>query len=259
MFMQHRVTLHDGAEIAYHDLGSGPPVLLIHGFVGTARTHMGLLIDDLSRDHRVIAPDLRGYGASRPPNRTFPPDFYQRDAADMAELLDLIQPGPVVVMGFSDGGESALILAASRPDVLRGVVAWGVSGVMSQAMVNAVQDWLPATAWVERRPSWRQEIIELHGSEQFEAIIEGWVHAAQAIAAAGGDICFQTASRIRCPVLLINGDGERNNLPSDVQRLAAAIPNCRLEFVTNSGHAIQEDQPEALIRLIRQFLAQLAL
>ncbi len=108
----HNVTLHDGALLAYHDLGSGPPLLLIHGFTGTARSHMGVLIDNLKHGYRVIAPDLRGYGASRPPNRTFPPDFYQRDAADMAELLDILQPGPVVVLGFSDGAESALVLAA---------------------------------------------------------------------------------------------------------------------------------------------------
>lgn len=254
--MQRKVTLHDGAVLAYHDLGSGPPLLLMHGFTGTARTHMGLLIDELSRDHRVIAPDLRGYGASRPPNRTFPPDFYQRDAADMAELLDIIQPGPVVVLGFSDGAESALVLAARRPDLLRGVIAWGVAGVMSQAMVDAVQDWLPVSAWDERRAAWRQEIIELHGREQLEPMIEGWVRAAQAIVAAGGDICLREAPQIRCPALLINGDGEQNNLPEDVQRLAAAIPNCRLEFVANSGHSIQDDQPEVLIRLIRQFLAR---
>ncbi len=252
--MLHNVTLHDGARLAYHDLGSGPPLLLIHGFTGTARAHMGLLIDDLSRDHRVIAPDLRGYGASRPPNRTFPPDFYQRDAADMAELLDIIKPGPVVVLGFSDGAESALVLAARRPDLVRGVVAWGVSGVISQAMVDAVQDWLPVSAWDERRAAWRQEIIELHGREQLEPMIEGWVRAAEAIAAAGGDICLREAPQIRCPALLINGDGERNNLPDDVRRLAAAIPNCRLEFVANSGHSIQDDQPAVLIQLIRQFL-----
>lgn len=252
--MLHNVTLHDGARLAYHDLGSGPPLLLIHGFTGTARAHMGLLIDDLSRDHRVIAPDLRGYGASRPPNRTFPPDFYQRDAADMAELLDIIKPGPVVALGFSDGAESALVLAARRPDLVRGVVAWGVSGVISQAMVDAVQDWLPVSAWDERRAAWRQEIIELHGREQLEPMIEGWVRAAEAIAAAGGDICLHEAPQIRCPALLINGDGERNNLPEDVRRLAAAIPNCRLEFVANSGHSIQDDQPAVLIQLIRQFL-----
>ncbi len=255
--MLHRVTLSDGATIAFHDVGAGPPLLLMHGFTGTARAHMGLLIDALSADYRVIAPDLRGYGASRPPHRAFPPDFYQRDAADMAELLDRIQPGPTVAIGFSDGAESALLLAAHRPDLLRGVVAWGVSGVISQTMLSAVQRWLPVSAWGPQYTAWRQEIIEYHGQEQLEPMIEGWVRAAEAIVAAGGNICLREAAQIRCPTLLINGDGEEGNLPADVQQLAAAIPDCRLVFVANSGHSIQENQPEELIRLIRAFLAAL--
>nr|WP_298819599.1 alpha/beta fold hydrolase [uncultured Chloroflexus sp.] len=128
--MLHKVTLSDRATLAYLDTGNGLPVLLIHGFTDTARSYMELLIDELRHDHRVIAPDLCG-GVSRPPNRAFPLDFYRRDAADMAKLLATIQPGPVVAIGFSDGAESALVLAARYPNLLRGVVAWGVSGVIS--------------------------------------------------------------------------------------------------------------------------------
>jgi valacyclovir hydrolase len=250
----HHVVLADGAMIAYHDQGAGPPLLLLHGFTGTARSHLGKVIDDLARDHRVIAPDLRGYGASRPPGRDFPPDFYQRDAVDMAALLDRLAPGPVVVLGFSDGGESALVLAATRPDLLRGVVGWGVAGVVSPQIAAAAQRWLPVSAWGPRRAAWRAEIVAAHGEEMLEPLIVGWATAAAAILAAGGDIAYAQAEQIRCPALLINGDGEVNNLPEDVRRLAARIPACRLEFVADSGHSIQDDQPARLIGLIREFL-----
>lgn len=250
----HHVVLGDGAIIAYHDQGSGPSLLLMHGFTGTARSDMGLLLDELSNNYRVIAPDLRGYGASRPPNRDFPPDFYQRDAADMAALLDQLRPDPVVVIGFSDGAESALLLAATRPELVRGVVAWGVAGIIAQAMVDSVQDWRPAADWASKRPAWRQEIIEQHGEEQFAPMVEGWVSAAEAIAAAGGNVALEQASNISCPTLLINGDGEVGNPPDDVRRLAARIPNCRLEFVAKSGHSIQREQPAQLLALIRAFL-----
>jgi valacyclovir hydrolase len=251
----HKVVLADGATLAYHDEGIGPPLLLMHGFTGTARSHLGGLIDDLVRDYRVIAPDLRGYGASRPPVRDFPPDFYQRDAADMAALLDLLAPGPVAALGFSDGAESALVLAATRPDLLRGVVAWGVAGVISPQMAAAAQRWLPISAWKPRQASWRAEIVATQGEEMLEPLIAGWAAASTAIVAAGGDIVYERADQIRCPALLINGDGEVNNLPEDVRRLAARIPACRLEFVAHSGHSIQDDQPALLSALIREFLA----
>jgi valacyclovir hydrolase len=253
----HKITLTDGAHIAYTDVGTGPPLLLLHGFTGTAQAHLGTLIADLAADHRVIAPDLRGYGASRPPFRDFPIDFYARDAADMAALLDQLALGPVVVLGFSDGAESALVLATLRPDLVRGVVAWGVAGVISAQMAAAAQAWLPVSTWGPARADWRAEIIALHGADQLEPLIHGWAAAAAAIVAQGGDVCYQHADQIRCPVLLINGDGEVNNLVADVERLAARIPDCQLVFVPQSGHAIQDDQPEQLRTLIRDFLAAL--
>jgi valacyclovir hydrolase len=254
----HRLTLGDGATLAYHDEGAGPPLLLMHGFTGTAHSHLGHLMAELSRDHRVIAPDLRGYGASRPPTRDFPPDFYQRDAADMAALLEHLRPGPVVAMGFSDGSESALLLAAAHPDLVRGVVSWGVAGVISAEMAAAAQSWVPfSEEWGLRRPEWRDEIVATQGEDQLAPQIEGWAAAAQAIYDAGGNICYDQAAAIACPVLLVNGDGEVNNLRSDFDRLAGRIPDCRPVIVSASGHSVQDDQPEALLGLVRAFLAEL--
>ena len=247
----------NGATFAYHDEGAGPPLLLLHGFTGTARSDLGRLSDALRADHRVLAPDLRGYGQSRPPARTFPPAFYQRDADDMAALLDALRPGPVVVLGFSDGAESALLLAAVRPDLVRGVVAWGVAGVISAEIVAAAQRWLPVVTWGAERAAWRAEIVANQGEDQLAPQIEGWAAAAQAIYASGGNICYDQAAAIRCPVLLVNGADEVNNLRADFDRLAARIPTCRAEIVANSGHSIQADQPAQLLRLIRDFLATL--
>jgi len=58
-------------------------------------------------------------------------------------------------------------------------------------------------------------------------------------------------------VLLLNGDGEVNNLPEDFFRLAARLPHAHAEIVANSGHSIQDDQPDVLLARIRAFLAAL--
>jgi valacyclovir hydrolase len=243
---------------SYLDLGpaSARPLLFIHGFTGTALGDLGDLITEFAVDYHVIAPDLRGFGASRPPNRDFPPDFYERDAADLAALLDQLALGPVTVLGFSDGAEASLLLAAARPDLVRGVVAWGVSGVISPEELAAVEGWLPVSAWGPERAAWRQQIIERHGVEQLESMIEGWVGAARAISARGGNICYEQVALIECPVLLLNGDGEVGNTPRDVRRLAERIPGARLVFVADSGHAIHRDQPATLRGYIRDFLAE---
>jgi valacyclovir hydrolase len=256
---RHILTLPDGARLVCHELRPVRPrpypLVLLHGFTGTAQRHFGELIPALAAEYRLLAPDLRGYGASRPPNRTFPPDFYHRDAADVAHLLHTLLPGErAILLGFSDGAEVALLVAALWPERVAGVVAWGVSGVISPEHVQAVRDWLPVSAWGPERAAWRDQIIADHGAEQWESLIVGWVAAAHAIAAAGGNICLEEAAAIRCPVLLINGEGEVGNTVRDVTRLAARIPACRLEFMPNSGHAVHRDQPAAFLTRVRAFL-----
>ncbi len=253
-FTQNYVPLPDDIRLAYLDGGQGALLLLMHGFTGTARGHFGTLWSRLSATYRCIAPDLRGYGASRPPPRDFPPDFYRRDAEDMAALIEALAVGPVVVLGFSDGAESALLLAARRPDLVRGVVAWGVSGVISPEMLASVEEWLPVEAWGQERAAWRAKIIARHGVAQFKPLIEGWVTAARAIVAAGGNICYEEAAAIRCPVLLINGQQEIGNTPRDVRRLARRIPTCRLEFIPAAGHAVHEVQPARFLAMVESFL-----
>src|SRR5215218_5937101 len=95
--------------IHYEDEGSGPPLLLLHGGLGTALLHYRREIPFFAERYRVIAPDFRGYGRSSPP-RTFPPDFYERDAGDLAALVDALALGPVHVLGWSDGAIVALLL-----------------------------------------------------------------------------------------------------------------------------------------------------
>ncbi len=247
-----------GITLAHIDQGMGDPLLLLHGFTGTALTHFAALLEDLAQDYRVIAPDLRGYGHSQPPLRDFPPYFYQRDADDAAALLDVLACGPAHVLGFSDGAESALLLAANRPDLVRSVIAWGVSGVISKPMVDGVTPWLEPEGWAAAHPDWAREIAEQHGPEQVTAMPQGWARAARAIYAAGGNICMVEAANIQCPVLLINGATEKNNRPEDVMALSARIPDARVQFIQDAGHGVHWDQPARLARAVRGFLMRVS-
>src|SRR5437762_3015510 len=106
----------NGVRLHYEDVGQGTPVLLLHNAFGTGRSVFDGLIEFLAeRRHRVIAPDFRGYGGSRPPGRDYPPDYYQRDMADIAALLKALDTGPVHIAGISDGATVALLLAAEHP------------------------------------------------------------------------------------------------------------------------------------------------
>ena len=73
-----------GVKLYYEDRGQGQPLLLIAGALGTSQSDFAPQLATLPEAGvRVIAPDLRGYGKSRPPTREFPLDFYEQDAQDV--------------------------------------------------------------------------------------------------------------------------------------------------------------------------------
>ncbi len=247
-----------GQRIWYEESGSGDAMLMLHGFTGSGRAHLGPQIDFFAQHYRVIAPDLRGYARSEPKPRPFDADFYLQDALDVAGLLDALGIDGAHVLGYSDGAESAVLLAAERPALVRSVIAWGVTGVFGPEIERAARGFLPVEEWATRRPAWRQEIIDLHGIELLAPIIEGWSAAILAILATGGDVSVARAGTIRCPVLLINGEHDEGNPPNLARQLAARIPDCTFEIWPGLGHPVHREATDIFNQRALAFVSQCA-
>src|SRR4051812_31482915 len=114
----------NGQKIFYETYGEGQPVLLMHGWLQVGRDLLAIA-NYLAEWYHVILPDIPGNGHSVPPYRTFPADFYHRDATLMIGFLDALQLSKVHIIGHSDGGEVALLMPILRPDLCRSVIAWG--------------------------------------------------------------------------------------------------------------------------------------
>src|SRR6266849_4395034 len=128
-------------ELSYEDLCSGIPILMLHGFAGTARAHFGPLIEILALDARIIAPDLRGHGGSAKLHRCFDTRLFHTDADDLLNLIDWLGLNRLNIIGYSDGGEIAIILAAQLGSRVLSLIVWGVSGcVPPSAVVDVYAD-----------------------------------------------------------------------------------------------------------------------
>ncbi|MFM2310230.1 MAG: hypothetical protein RLY87_2352 [Chloroflexota bacterium] len=245
----------NGVRIAYCEQGptDAEPVVFLHGFTGTAASHFAAEMPLLATTMHVYGLDLPGYGASAPPYRIFGADFYERDARDVISFITTLDIGPVHLVGFSDGSEAAVMIAALAPELVRSVLAWGICGQIAPEMVARVRKWLPVDAWGPEKDIWKQEIIDTQGIDQLEPLITGWVDAAERISARGGDILHAIAHRVSAPILIVHGSADVGNPIPVVTALCAKMPNARLVILDNVGHSVQDDAPYELHALMREF------
>jgi pimeloyl-ACP methyl ester carboxylesterase len=110
---------HDGVRLYYEVYGQGPPLLLIHGN-GADIWSMKHQIAYFSRHYRVIAMDSRDHGRSGDAKGAL---TFEAMTDDLAALLDHLHTGPVLVLGWSDGGIEALLLGIRHPDKVTKIAA----------------------------------------------------------------------------------------------------------------------------------------
>jgi pimeloyl-ACP methyl ester carboxylesterase len=115
--MQDQVLELPGVQLQYEVTGDGPPLVLVHGSAVDGHTWDGVAAI-LSRDHRVIVYDRRGYGRSTHK----PVRDHRTHAADLVAVLERVAAGPAVVVGWSSGGNIALAAATQRPELFASLV-----------------------------------------------------------------------------------------------------------------------------------------
>ena len=115
----------NGITLSCLEAGSGPALLLCHGFPETAQAWRAQIPVLAAAGYRVLAPDLRGYGASSAPAAV---DEYTvfHAVGDLVGLLDALSIGRVTVVGSDWGATIAWQMAQMRPDRVAGVLAFGV-------------------------------------------------------------------------------------------------------------------------------------
>ena len=170
----------NGVDLFYRTNGdSGLPIVCLPGAMGTADTDFGPQLRDLADSMQVVSFDPRGYGSSRPPERDFPIDFYQRDADDAAALMKSLGHSKYAVMGWSDGAISAVFLAANHAANVDRLVCFGGNAYLTEADIEAFE----ATRDVEATWSKRQKATHYptYGAEGLQNLWGGAIDAWTAI------------------------------------------------------------------------------
>ncbi|MDZ4770853.1 MAG: alpha/beta hydrolase [Chloroflexota bacterium] len=241
------IDLSTDARFHYEDEGSGVPLIALHGRFGTARADLPTLIAHLSPRYRVLGPSLRGYGLSTPKPRDYPIDFYHRDARDVIAFMDALAIDRAHLIGYSDGGETALVAAGLAPERFHSVAVWGAVGYFGEAMRPWVQRNYPAD-WMDA------ETKALNGIDDPNPIVLEWVNALKTMIDSGGDVSLSLAPQITCPVLLMLGVTDRLNPAEYGQRFVDAAPRGTLRMF-ETGHACHDEAAEEFRQVLDAFLA----
>jgi pimeloyl-ACP methyl ester carboxylesterase len=253
-----------GLRIAYERAGDGPPLVLLHGYVGDGRSTWRRQLEELSDEFTVVAWDAPGAGRSSDP----PESFGLADYADcLAAFVAALGVGRPHVAGLSFGGGLALELYQRYPEipaklVLAGAYAgWAGSlppEVVEQRLQQVLQlaelepeqlvrDVLP-TLFSESAPA------ELVG--EFAASMSAFHPAglrAMARAFAEADL-REVLPRIDQPTLLLYGDEDVRAPLSVADELHVAIPTSKLVVLPGVGHVSSVEAAERFNAEVRAFL-----
>jgi pimeloyl-ACP methyl ester carboxylesterase len=228
----------NGVTLHYEVGGTGPAVLLTHGFGETLAMWAGQR-KALEPAYRVVTWDMRGHGGSDAPDD---PAAYSHEATvgDMRALLDHLGLARAVIGGLSLGGTMALAFHRAHPERVRALVVCASGPGYRRAEARE--------AW-NRRAHARADGLAAQGRA-------GLAHAARGMLAQRDAAVIDSLPSIRVPTLVVVGDRDEPFL-APARYMAARIPGARLEVVEGAGHMANLDRPEAFDRVLLDFLASL--
>ncbi|MEX2280892.1 MAG: alpha/beta hydrolase [Gemmatimonadota bacterium] len=234
-------------EFRVHSLhvGSGPPVVLLHGLSGSFRWWR-YVVPALAERFTVHVPELLGFGRSRPALASF---TIAELAAVMAEWLETRSLGRCHVIGHSMGAQVALHLAAKYATCIDRLVLVSASGIprplSPQETLRFLTEVVPPRAW--GAPLFLPRIA-------LDALRAGPRTLLRATLGLLADDVSMLLPRIKMPTLLIWGEYDPLTPLTHGQRMADTIPDARLAILPRAAHNPMVDQPEAFNREVLDFL-----
>jgi pimeloyl-ACP methyl ester carboxylesterase len=270
-----RDILSNGTTIHVRAGGTGPAVLLLHGYAETGDMWAPMAVD-LASDHTVVVPDLRGMGRSAKPSSGFDK---KTQAADMVGVLDQLGIDRADLVTHDIGNMVGYAFAALHPtrvtrfalidaplpgigpweEILKNPLLWHFrfGGPDMERLVAGRERIYLDRFWNEfsATPSRFSEAAREHYAELYAlpgAMHSGFMQFAAFDQDALDNQSFLSKGKLGMPVLAIGGEKSFGKKMAEIMRFAAT--NVREAVIPDSGHWIMEENPTATIALVREFL-----
>jgi pimeloyl-ACP methyl ester carboxylesterase len=264
-------TLHvNGTDMAYLDVGEGPPLVCVHGSLCDFRI-WSCVLGPLSKKHRVIAVSLRHFF---PEHWDGVGDTYSiaQHVDDVIVFIEKLGAGPVDLMGHSRGGHVSFRVAQQRPDLLRKLILAEPGGELDATLDPAATPGSSPFRIAAAADKIRDGDVE-GGLTFFFDAIEGpgaWARLPAAAKQQLRDNAFTLigqardkrppfskidAEAIKMPTLFVGGAKTKGSLPHVLHTLAAHVPKSKTVMIPNTTHPMFEQAPQRFCEIVLEFLA----
>jgi pimeloyl-ACP methyl ester carboxylesterase len=263
-----------GTELAYLDMGQGPPVVMVHGTVCDYRWWQAQM-DQFSQQHRVVAFSLRHHhpNASMEDRSDYLPRTH---AADLAGLIQALTPGRVHLIGHSYGGFISLLVARDRPDLVHSLVLvepGRLAGLLTGGDAEEAKPILKGAA--ESRKQVLERLDQGNLDEALRIFLNGalgpgkWEAMSNAARAAHRDnvhtlkptltnpaepFTCDDARKITTPTLLVRGDASPRIFALMLNGLQPCLARVERITIAKASHAVHRDNPADFNREVLAFL-----
>jgi 3-oxoadipate enol-lactonase len=252
------------AEIVYHVIGEGPPVILLHPFPANHEFWLPVA-KALSTQYRVILPDLRGHADS---GVGAGPATMEKHAADIARVMDDAEVGRAPMVGVSIGGYAlfefwrmhrgrfaALVLyntkATADPPEARAARLQAASDVLERGTEPFFESMIPrllGKTTREARPDLVDGVLRMMhkmSPEDVAQVQRGMAERPDSM---------ETLNTINVPTLVVTGDEDVLTGVNEAELMCRHIANSQLRVIPKAGHYSPWEQPEEAGKLLRRFL-----
>ncbi|KAL4234873.1 hypothetical protein ACF0H5_006515 [Mactra antiquata] len=228
-------------------------VILMPGALGSTRTDFNQQLTHFNKeDFTLIAIDPRGYGQSRPPDRDWPLEFLQRDAEDAMELVRKLNLTKVSLVGWSDGGISAMVAAARYPNIVDKLVIWGANAYITKKDMEFFESIRDLDNWSERM---RVPFLAMYGEKYFRTQWSNWVDAYENYCTKrNGDVCMGDLEKIKAQTLIIHGLKDALVPLEHPDYLHHNIKGSRLYIMPEGKHNLHQKYYREFNFLVEHFL-----
>jgi pimeloyl-ACP methyl ester carboxylesterase len=234
-----------GARIWYGTVGEGPAVLLLHGGMASSDSWGNLVPELVKTHHRVVLIDTRGHGRSTLGNV---PLSYEVFEADVRDVMDALRITRADIVGWSDGANTALVMAMKEPTRLRRVYAFGANMNTDATKPDAFNAPILGKVVVELQQTYARLSPTPDG---FGALHE----AVETMQKSEPNYSISQLSAIRGPVIAIaDGDHEEFIKEEHTRYMARTIPGARLIILTGVSHFAPWQAPASFNASVLHFL-----